>query len=318
MDIVAISLLRARRRNTLSFVSNCTIVLTALFAASYSVAQETGRRVEELVITATRLPRTIENIAGTVSIIPAETIEYELVNDLDDIVRYQPGLTLDTASRGGNLGFRIRGIGGNRVLTVLDGIRSSDIYSAGPSAYGKDSFETDNLKSIEIVRGPASVLYGADAMGGAVLLNSKDPQDYLSNSDDSYLKVRSSVADADRQSKLGFTAADQWGALGGLIEFTHRNFSEQEVNGPGSLNPQDGNSDALHLKAVWDIAENKALTLSVDGYSEEVDTVLESDLSAPVSSSLGRDSTERIGRGVEYRLRGVIQLAAKMLLFLGL
>lgn len=316
MGIVANFLLCARRSNTPSFTLSCIAALTSILEINPAIAQDTGGRVEELIITATRLPRTIENIAGTVSIISAETIEYELVDDLDDIVRYQPGLTLDTANRGGNLGFRIRGIGGNRVLTVLDGIRSSDIYSAGPSAYGKDSFETDSLKSIEIVRGPASVLYGADAMGGAVLLNSKVPKDYLSDSSSSYIKFRSSLADADQQSKLGFAAADQWGNVGALVELTHRNFEEQEISGSGSLNPQNGDSDALHLKTVWDIAENMTLTLSADAYIEDVATVLESELNTSVSNSLGRDSTDRVGGGIEYRWSGKAALADEMQLAL--
>tara|TARA_B100000959_G_scaffold284583_1_gene356671 strand:+ start:742 stop:2994 length:2253 start_codon:yes stop_codon:yes gene_type:complete len=304
-----------RRQSNLN-LAIAVSVLTACFFPGAS-AQETNTRPEELVITATRLPRTIENIAGTVSIIPAEAIEYELVDDLDDIVRYQPGLTLDTANRGGNLGFRIRGIGGNRVLTVLDGIRSSDVYAAGPSAYGKDSFETDNLKSIEIVRGPASVLYGADAMGGAVLLNSKDPRDYTDGERGSYFKLRSSVADADTQYKLGFTGAYQFDNLGAVLEYTHREFEEQDVNGPGSLNPQDGDSDALLLKTVWDISEDQSLTLILDEYTEDNITVLESDLGSSVSRSIGHDETDRIGFGADYRwesnafIADEIQLALK-------
>ena len=117
------------------------------------------------------MPRTIENIAGTVSLISAEDIEREVGDDLDDLVRFQPGVSMNTAARGGNQGFTIRGIGGNRVLTVVDGVRGSDIYGAGPSSYGKDSFEIDNLKSVEIIRGPASVLYGAGCYGWCGYLN---------------------------------------------------------------------------------------------------------------------------------------------------
>ena len=57
---------------------------------------------------------------------------------------------MSTNARGGNQGFTIRGIGGNRVLHVVDGVRGSDIYYGN----GKDSFEMDNLQSVQIVRGP--------------------------------------------------------------------------------------------------------------------------------------------------------------------
>ena len=96
---------------------------------AWSVAQETSpTRIEELTISATRQSRTIENIAGTVSIISIENIEKELVDDLDDLARFQPGVSMSTDARGGNQGFTIRGIGGNRVLNVVDGVRGSDIY----------------------------------------------------------------------------------------------------------------------------------------------------------------------------------------------
>ncbi|PCH61807.1 MAG: hypothetical protein COC19_04170 [SAR86 cluster bacterium] len=302
MDIVAASVLPTSqcRGFSLKLILIMVTVLPAWFSET-AMAQTGNVRTEELIITATRLPRTIENIAGTVTVISAEAMEYELVEDLNDIVRYQPGLALDSANRGGNLGFRIRGIGGNRVLTVIDGIRSSDIYAAGPSAYGKDSFDTDNLKSIEIVRGPASVLYGADAMGGAVLVNSKSPRDITNGSDGSYLKLRSSIADADNQSKLGFTGAYQSGNIGTILDYTHREFEQQSVNGPGSLNPQDGESDALQLKTVLEFSADKTLTLSFGAYTEAIKTTLKSDLSTSVSSSIAQDETDRLAFGVGYR-----------------
>lgn len=316
MNIAALPCKSVYERRTRLTRLSVAIAVAACGITGNAVAQEVNSRFEELVTTATRLPRTIENIAGTVSVISAEAIEYELMEDLDDVVRYQPGITLDTATRGGNLGFRIRGIGGNRVLTVLDGVRSSDVYAAGPSSYGKDSFETDNLKSIEIVRGPASVLYGADAMGGAVLLNSKDPVDYTDGANGSYFKLRSSMADADNQYKIGFTGAMQRDSFGTVLDYTHREFKEQDISGEGSLNPQDGNSQALLLKSVWDFEPNQSLVFSLDSYAEENRTFLMSELSTSVSSSIGQDETDRIALGVDYRWQGNTSLADEIQLAL--
>ena len=88
--------------------------------------------------------------------ITAEDMEREVAQDLDDLVRFQPGVSISTATRGSHEGFSIRGIGGNRVLTVLDAIRSNDIYHAGPSSYGRDNMDTDNIKTVELIRGPRS------------------------------------------------------------------------------------------------------------------------------------------------------------------
>ncbi|MBM89959.1 MAG: hypothetical protein CMQ41_16475 [Gammaproteobacteria bacterium] len=272
--------------------------LVVLFSSTVLAQSQSSVRIEELTISATRLPRTIENIAGTVSLISSEDIEREMVDDLDDIARFQPGVSMNKNARGGNQGFTIRGIGGNRVLHVIDGVRGTDIYYG----YGKDSFETDNLQSVQIVRGPASVLYGADAMGGAVILTSKDARGYVGGGDGSYYSLRGSASDVDDQYKTGATVAFQDGDVGLVAQLTNRVFEEHEVNGSGKLNPQDGESNSILLKGFWDISENQKLIVSLESVDEENDFILESDVSSSVTSSLGNDETERQRIGLEYIL----------------
>jgi hemoglobin/transferrin/lactoferrin receptor protein len=275
------------------------IISIAFLLPVITEAQEASSgRLEELTVNATRQPRTIENIAGTVSLISMEDIEKEMVDDLDDIARFQPGVSMNKNARGGNQGFTIRGIGGNRVLNVIDGVRGTDIYYG----YGKDSFEMDNLQSVQIVRGPASVLYGADAMGGAVIFTTKTARDYVNSDSGSYFNVRSMASDADDQYKTGATAAFQNGDVGLIAQFTQRNWNEHEVNGSGKVNPQDGNSDGILLKGFWDISDNQRLSISLESVEQEADFILESDLGRSVSSSLGYDQTERERIGFEYVL----------------
>ena len=285
-------------------------LLAAIFGialAAPAAGQESNDQLEELIVNATRLPRTIEDIAGTVSVMTAEDMERELAEDLDDLVRFQPGVSISTATRGGHEGFSIRGIGGNRVLTVLDGIRSNDIYHAGPSSYGRDNIDTDNIKTVELIRGPASALYGADAIGGAVILTSKDPRDYLEG-DWAAFNFRASAADADAQYRGGFTAASQFGDVGLLAQYTQRQFAEQEVNGPGSLNPQDGRSDSLLLQLHWDVSADQQLRFSMDNFVDEIETQLDSDIGRSVSSSVGLDDTGRLRVGMRYEWQAGLAL----------
>lgn len=101
-------------------ISRFTLSLSALVAVAFTFSSgaQDIQRIEELTVTATRQDRTIQNIAGTISLVTIENIEKEMVDDLDDVVRYQPGVSMGNNSRGGNQGFTIRGIGGNRVLHV--------------------------------------------------------------------------------------------------------------------------------------------------------------------------------------------------------
>jgi len=260
-------------------------------------------RLEEVQVTATLLPRRSEDIAGTVTVINAAEIQRQIANDLNDLTRYQPGLGMDTAARGGNQGFAIRGIGGNRVLMVLDGVRSADMYAAGPSSYGKDMFEVDDLKAVEIIRGPSSVLYGADAMGGAVVLRSKDPADYLDANSNFQLGLRTAYASDNEQYKGGLTLASRHGAMDNLVQYTRREFAEREVKGSGMLNPQDGTSDNLLWKLMWQAGPSQRFGLTADYNNESIDTRLDNDLGNRVFSSTGLDTSKRLRLGLSHEWR---------------
>lgn len=278
--------------------------LALLFAVSGSDlhAQDNPApvRVEEMTVTATYLPRQTEDIAGTVSVLTAQEIEQQIAEGLDDLTRYQPGLSMSTASRGGNEGFIIRGIGGNRVLTVIDGIRSADFYAAGPSSYGKDMFETDDLQAVEIIRGPASVLYGADAMGGAVLLRTKSASDYLAPGENRYLALNTSGTTDNDQYKAGATWATRSGPLDTVLQWTGRRFNERDVNGDASLNPQDGETTNVFWKTGWRVSDPHRLTLTAEYNDETVDTTLENELGSSVSESRGSDETRRQRVSLEH------------------
>ena len=265
--------------------------------------------IEDILVTATRIPRSIEDIAGTVSVIGSEELERQIADDLDDLVRYQPGVSMDTVGRGGNQGFIIRGIGGNRVLTLIDGVRANDSYDAVVSGYGKDVFEIDDLKSVQIIRGPASVLYGADAMGGAVILETKDLQDYLEDGENKYLGARVAGSSTDEQYKLGLsggTEADNWSTL---FQYTRREFAEREVNDDVALNPLDGRSDGLIVKTMLMPNEHQELELVLDAFSENIESRLDTDVGASVTSSLGDDETDRHRISLDHRWHGDARLA---------
>lgn len=274
---------------TLSLALACSLLTPTSFAA-----QGASEGIEEVLVTATLLPRRLDQIAGTVSRVGLEEIERQLIEDLNEVTRLQPGVTMDTAARGGNQGFAIRGIGGNRVLTVIDGVRSSDIYAAGPSSYGKDAFEMDDLRAVEIIRGPASVLYGADAMGGAVILRSKDPRDYLSDGKDSALSLRSTASSVNALLKTGLSYAFQNDGFGSVIQVTKRDFEQMDSPNAALLNPQDGETLAWMWKGVWQPNEAHKLRLTIDSSQEQIATDIDTERSASVWESNGMDSTDRL------------------------
>ena len=85
--------------------------------AQEQTAAPKATQLDAVTSTATRTPTAIRDVAGTVSVITAEELERRNAHRMQDIVRYEPGVSVgDNSSRAGSGNFTIRGIGGNRVL----------------------------------------------------------------------------------------------------------------------------------------------------------------------------------------------------------
>lgn len=121
---------------------------------------------------------------ANVTVIDGDQIEDRQIADMQSLVRNVPGVsvgrqtsTADPFSTFG--GFTIRGVGGNRVAIQMDGSRVAERIIDGT----RDYLDFNFTKQVEIVRGPASVLWGADALGGLVAMETLDPEDLLEGRD---------------------------------------------------------------------------------------------------------------------------------------
>lgn len=143
-------------------------------------AGESPRFLEAVTVSATLSPSAVGDTPGTVSVIDAEQIERRLLETTADLVTFEPGVYVESnLTRIGANGFNIRGIGGNRVMTQVDGVETSEQFDFGPFNVHQLSLDLDALKSVEIVRSAGASLYGSDALGGVVSFFTRDPADYL-------------------------------------------------------------------------------------------------------------------------------------------
>lgn len=113
-------------------------------------------------------------VAASVTVADTSALDALVVRDLADLTRYEPGLTLrHDATRFGSGDFAIRGIGGNRVLVEVDGVPAAPGFAVGNFAdAGRAYLDLDLVKRVEVLKGPASSLYGSEALGGVVSLQS--------------------------------------------------------------------------------------------------------------------------------------------------
>ena len=179
-------------RRTAILAAASTIALTTLANAQSAEEQrkrdEAGARIaagygvmlDTISVYADRNARQVLDLPQNVTGIGRQELDERMVRDVQDLVRYEPGITVAKTTAGtdpfGNLaGFTIRGVSNNRVQMLIDGSRVIESIVDG----NRDFVNMANLKAVEIIRGPAGVMWGADALGGVVAFVTKDPEDYL-------------------------------------------------------------------------------------------------------------------------------------------
>ena len=144
-------------------------------AADGEPSSKIKMRLQQVTVSATKTERDPLTTPGEVSVLTQEYFQQRQAQSLDDVLRYEPGVDSRIGPRNMGEGPNIRGLQRARVLTLLDGVRLN--FQAGHK--GRIFIDMDQLKQVEVVRGPNSALYGSQALGGVVAMVTKDPSDYL-------------------------------------------------------------------------------------------------------------------------------------------
>jgi len=146
------------------------IVLMAVMATLPGSAQERTepvevKKLEPVVVTATKTPTPVEQTGSSVTVIDEATIERRQETDVLQILRDQPDFSvIQTGSRGGLTSIFTRGGNSDMNLVLIDGMK----VNQGGGAFDFADITTVGLRRVEIVRGPQSALYGADAMTSVI------------------------------------------------------------------------------------------------------------------------------------------------------
>jgi len=156
------------------------VAVVSLFASQSGLATEPGpadETLEQIVVVAHKDERSIREIAASVTVLSRAELNDELAISINDVFRYVPGIDYEGAgNRFGSEGISIRGIGGNRVAIIVDGVPLSDHFSVGSfSNATRDFIDAGLIENIEVLHGPASALYGSSAIGGVVAVQTPDP-----------------------------------------------------------------------------------------------------------------------------------------------
>ncbi|WP_296925991.1 TonB-dependent receptor plug domain-containing protein [Polaromonas sp.] len=279
--------------------------------------------LKEVVISGSRHEQSPDAIAQTIDVINAADIEQGQIRDIRDAVRNIPnvsvrraparfGLAQGDTGREGNAGFNIRGLDGNRVLMMVDGIRIPRSYAFSPNSFGRDSVSIDLVKRIEIVKGPASALYGSDGIAGLVNFITHEPDDYLR--DDKSLGGRASVGysgDNNETAISGTVAGRANETLAWQLSVATSKGSELENRGDNNgtgfkrtvPNPQSDKTHSMLAKVVLNPNSSQKHVFTFEHVDKANNYELLTAWSAAVlnASSSGKMERERLTWAANYK-----------------
>ncbi len=145
------------------------VLLLAVLSPSAPAAPQA---LEAIVVTATRTASPLAEVPGSITLITRQELEAKGSGELVDALRGTTGIHVQGIGGGGRKALSLRGMESKHTLILVDGKRvpgSNDVF--GPNTdYQYDWLPVEQIERIEVVRGPMSVLYGSDALGGVINL----------------------------------------------------------------------------------------------------------------------------------------------------
>jgi vitamin B12 transporter len=141
------------------------LLVLVLMAPLAAHAQE-PKRVDPVVVTATPVATPVEQLGASVSVVPGEDFQTYHYPTLDEALRSVPGVEIRrSGAYGKTTSVTIRGANANQVQVLVDGLR---VKSPTLGQVDLSDISPDLIERIEVIRGPQSTLYGADAIGGVI------------------------------------------------------------------------------------------------------------------------------------------------------
>lgn len=229
-----------------------TLVVSGLIFPTLANAEEidsvkNGTSIEELIVTATKTNTIKREIPNSVSILDRQTLEQTQFQSIRDINAHIPNVYIPDFGSSRSTPIFIRGIGSRRVNMI-------GFYSNGIPLLDGESIDTDynDLRSIEVLRGPQGTLYGRGAMGGIISITHHNPLDYQgTNINLSAGNYGLASLNANSYQKIN----DKWG-VSGAITLQHKggyytnHFNNTQVDVSNSYSTKFG----IHYRSNgWDI-----------------------------------------------------------------
>ena len=226
--------------------------------------------LENVVVTASRAERDVVEIPESVNLVSSREIRERNSKTSAEALREEVGVFVQKTNHGGGSAI-IRGLSSNQILLLVDGIRlNNSIYRLGNHQY-LTTIDHQMVEKIEVVRGPTSVLYGSDALGGTVnLITRKPPVDDNEKSLGVRSFLRYATADQEKtvrgkvissSSRYAFSTAFSLKQFGDLRRGANGN--DHEISGNELVQSPTGfGGYDIDTKLITNLTDNQTITLA--------------------------------------------------------
>lgn len=246
--------------------ASCAVSTLALVAAAHAQTAEDAAENEDIItVYGTSNPLSAIDYPGQVSVVERDELDARLISTVADGLRDVPGLQFSGGPRRTGETPSLRGLSGENVLILLDGARQSFLSAHD----GRFFLDPDLVGRAEVVRGPASALYGTGAVGGVLAFETLDADDLL-KSDETYgVRVRAGYQDVNDETSGSITVFGRNDRVDALASITQRSSGDITL-GSGAELPSDDDilsglvkvgvqiTDALSVEGSWQRFDNEA------------------------------------------------------------
>ncbi|WP_133717045.1 TonB-dependent receptor plug domain-containing protein [Methylocaldum gracile] len=272
----------------------------AILVCGYALADQPPT-MPAIVVTATQSERDSFLVPQAIASITPEFIDHSLQSMTPDLFRFTPGVYIQKTNQGGGSPF-IRGLTGKQVLILVDGVRlNNSFYRFGPHQY-LNTIDPNIIERIETVRGPSSVLYGTDALGGAINIITRKRSDFSNPLGYNGLLSAHYESAADAGVFRGEVEGN-WNQLGLIAGATGKLYDD--LDGGGNLGrqvPSGYDESDADLKLNYRLDENQELIFAGQ-YTRQFNVPKTSEVTLGDKLKFDYEPQERRFGYLEYRAR---------------
>ncbi len=282
----------------------------AITASCHAIAEEQATAavpstdLETVIVTATRSEADEKQVARPLAVVTKEKIQHRQPTSTAEIVKGETNIEATGGPRADSQLVNIRGLEGSQVLQTVDGVRQNFGSGHRPSFF----IDPVLLRSVEVLKGPASSLWGSGAIGGVVAQNTVNASDILKPDQDVGGLIKYGYNDNGEASDTIVAVGARTETLDLLASGYYRDSNDIELGHKGyrlddTLQESGNRNQGTLFKASWQITDSQSLALNVR--KSEAQGSVPSNSSAPVSPTsnylIDRD-VENENVSLDYRL----------------